>query len=387
MEGIETVSVSAGRWDEIMAEALTSSQLLADRFLTQVADVPGYAFGEIDDADLHETARRSFEQIIGSLRSEHITPELSSLAMTVASSRARRGVPAESVARAARLDFSILWAHLLEICGPQDAPLLATRVERVWRVIDEYVTAIGTAYADELVRLARSERAYRREFISRLFGNTGHSLEVMSAVAAALKLDADAQYTLVAATEPQAEELLAAIAGGPRAHDVYLYEHDGMTFAFWQATRADASGRQMPLRDPGIARVVCGVIADLTGLGAVAPAVSTVASLARAATPADGGPLSMDHGWARLAREKVREAGLDLVVDMNRRLSALRDGERERIEETVRAFLECGSVNVTATKLYCHRNTILNRLNRFTEVTGINLVVPTESARLVVGWY
>ncbi|MGH2548848.1 MAG: helix-turn-helix domain-containing protein [Thermomicrobiales bacterium] len=36
-------------------------------------------------------------------------------------------------------------------------------------------------------------------------------------------------------------------------------------------------------------------------------------------------------------------------------------------------FAESGSVSTTAAKLYCHRNTVLNRIRKFEEATGISL--------------
>jgi DNA-binding PucR family transcriptional regulator len=52
----------------------------------------------------------------------------------------------------------------------------------------------------------------------------------------------------------------------------------------------------------------------------------------------------------------------------------------------VRNFLHTGNITTTAQELFCHRNTILNRLNRFQELTGIDLAVPAQAARLVVAW-
>ena len=49
---------------------------------------------------------------------------------------------------AVRLDFSILWADLLQIADPEDAALLASRVDRVWRVVDQFATRTHTSYSD-----------------------------------------------------------------------------------------------------------------------------------------------------------------------------------------------------------------------------------------------
>jgi len=37
-------------------------------------------------------------------------------------------------------------------------------------------------------------------------------------------------------------------------------------------------------------------------------------------------------------------------------------------------------VTGTAAALYCHRNTVINRLNRFTSLTGYDITVPSQAA-------
>jgi DNA-binding PucR family transcriptional regulator len=54
--------------------------------------------------------------------------------------------------------------------------------------------------------------------------------------------------------------------------------------------------------------------------------------------------------------------------------------ERERLLAVVRAYTATGSVADVAARLYCHRNTVLNRLRRFTELTGRDVTVPADAA-------
>ena len=56
-----------------------------------------------------------------------------------------------------RLDFSILWADLVEIAAPEDAGLLASRVDLVWRVVDEFATRTHMSYLTERVGMAQEE--------------------------------------------------------------------------------------------------------------------------------------------------------------------------------------------------------------------------------------
>ena len=52
----------------------------------------------------------------------------------------------------------------------------------------------------------------------------------------------------------------------------------------------------------------------------------------------------------------------------------------------MRSYLATGSIAQSADQLFCHRNTLMNRLRRFTDLTGIDVTIPQQAARLVVAW-
>jgi len=137
---------------------------------------------------------------------------------------------------------------------------------------------------------------------------------------------------------------------------------------------------------PALADIPCGYVPEVYGLRGLPAAARTAESLAALLRPADSGPLSADAAWTRLAQQNLQDAGLDLAAQLDEALEECRGGERERLTETVQHYLSTGNVTATAEQLFCHRNTILNRINRFEELTGIDLTVPAQAARLVVAW-
>ncbi len=58
--------------------------------------------------------------------------------------------------------------------------------------------------------------------------------------------------------------------------------------------------------------------------------------------------------------------------------SRLPAAERDRILGTAITFLDTGSLVDTARRLYCHRNTIVNRLAAFERYSGLNLQRPRD---------
>ena len=54
--------------------------------------------------------------------------------------------------------------------------------------------------------------------------------------------------------------------------------------------------------------------------------------------------------------------------------------DRANLLEAVQVFAGNGSVTDTAAALYCHRKTVLNRLRRFAQLTGLDPAVPRQAA-------
>ncbi|MFE4537649.1 helix-turn-helix domain-containing protein [Streptomyces scopuliridis] len=52
--------------------------------------------------------------------------------------------------------------------------------------------------------------------------------------------------------------------------------------------------------------------------------------------------------------------------------------------QTVRAYLATGGLTASAERLYCHRNTVLNRLGRFEKLTGLDITIPEQAAIALV---
>ena len=385
------------RWIELVDQLEGRLDKLAQTFTARVREIPEYGESQVTVPEIRDTARETFRRLTHGLRggeADNGRDGLLAFASDLGSKRARAGIPPESLTSAVRLDFSILWAELLEIAAPDDAGLLASRVDLVWRVVDEFATRTHMSYLTERVRMAQEESSIQREFIARLFNQSTLSTETSAQVGSALGISPDAWCGLVAAGGEAGAGLRAASAqfgsGLQLRHRLFLHESGGTTYLFWPlpAPRATPRGApvQVPQLPPSLAGIPCGFVPEVHGLRALPAAARTAESLAALIRPNDSGPLSADAAWARLANQNLQDAGLDLAAQVEEALEECRGGERERLMETVRHFLSTGNITVTAEQLFCHRNTILNRLNRFEELTGIDLTVPSQAARLVVAW-
>jgi len=69
------------------------------------------------------------------------------------------------------------------------------------------------------------------------------------------------------------------------------------------------------------------------------------------------------------------------------RLNALPDEERSILLDTFRAWLDAGgSANDTATRIFCHPNTVRHRLHRIEELTDRLLSRPKDLAELCLAF-
>ncbi|MYQ64714.1 MULTISPECIES: PucR family transcriptional regulator, partial [unclassified Streptomyces] len=147
---------------------------------------------------------------------------------------------------------------------------------------------------------------------------------------------------------------------------------------------ADGSGGGSP--GPGgragergaTAGVRIGVGSVVTGLAAVGDA-RRFADLALGICPATGGTVRLeDHLPAALVVSSP-DLGRALAARVLGPLLRLEPADRDVLLDTLATWLECdGSAQRAGERLYCHRNTVLNRLRRCEQLTGRTLTRPGD---------
>lgn len=367
-------------WAGLMSRLADSVEDLADDFIDRVMGIESYASGVVAPDELREVAVRSLGLVVGSLADPSGFPRVERYARELGERRAHQGVPSAALTTAVRLNFPIIWSKLTELAGEELLPMLATQVESVWLVLDNYAIACYTSYVATRMREARSEVSVRQEFIAALFTSEANSPEVQTRFATVFEAPVDAYYGLLAINGRPSEEL-RLIGREPLR---FLHEASPHTFLFWPLSTTELTG---PPRLPeGLNDLACGY-AESHGLEGIAAAASRAAFISDHLQAGDSGPMNFDEAWPRLSRAHLAQAGFAVSEALDNMLEGARsDDERERVRETVEVFLATGSISETSRALYAHRNTVLNRLRRFGELTGIDLKVPAEAAKVVVAW-
>lgn len=388
-----TAELDSARWNTLL-DGL-GVEKLTDDFITRVLQLPHYEDAPLPATELRRTGEQSFEALIRSLRST--TPagapadpdELRDIKLGIATdvgvSRARADIPVDALMTAIRLDFSVLWDALTALSGPDDAPLLVARANSVWHVVDAYASQTQGAYMAERQRMATEASSVRQGLVASLFGETPPPIAVVERAAAALGLEAGTRLSVAVAAGEDAAALRVSIAlAARRGAEVFTHPFADALLAFWPADGRPGSA----LHEAGdrIAALRCGLVDDVAGLGGVHDAGELALELAHLVTEADDAALQLDTAWARLAGSRLGADGIRLAADVEAALAGCGLAERERLVETARAYLATGSVVGSAELVFCHRNTLMNRMRRFAALTGIDLAVPAQAARLVVAW-
>ena len=379
------------RWLELL-DALDLDEL-TERFMNRVVTVSGYDPAPIPVSELRRTGRLSFSTLIEGLRAGGFDGPVA-VSTEVGVSRARAGIPLEALMTAIRHDFNVLWEVLTRVANQEDAELVIRHTGIVLSTVDEYVSQVQQAYTAELARMRAEEDSVHAGLIASLFDDPDPTSERLSRIATGLGLDVDSPLLVVAATGDDVRALRVIISDHVRAGGTMFTHHLGeVLIAFTQvwgngdpATSVRGGGGQA---SEALARRIAearvgSVRAE--SIGTLRRSALTARDLADVITPDETSAMTWRRGWARLAARSLNAAGNPILVDVESALAACGPVERERLVEAVRAYLASGSIGASAGQLFCHRNTVANRLRRFAELTGVDPMIPAEAARLVVGW-
>ncbi|MFE7602096.1 PucR family transcriptional regulator [Streptomyces sp. NPDC057494] len=317
--------------------------------------------------------------------------------------RAEQGVPLDTVLQAYRRGGRVLWQVMAEHLrvragrGSDSRDLELDMASGVWETIDRYSVAMADAYRIAQLELQSRQDTRRVALFEALLDGRADDPAVASAAAAALGVPAVDRYVVVVAAQDPAAP----------PHPAPALEAQGM-WSFWRPRSGRYAGVvRLPRRVTPAGRP-----ATVTGCGAD-PAVRTLLAALRERTGATAGvspeferlsqagralrlaeqtlrTLPAGSGEAAVFDDRLAEVLLSGRTDIAERIVTVHlgpvlatGGERAALLTTLRVWLDHGcSASRAAEQLYCHRNTVLNRVGRVAELTGRS----AESGEARLGW-
>ena len=414
------------------AEALVVLHRAAQVLLDDVAGLTTTLVGELReqepayraaiDADamevwqeVHQSLRHNVASLIRPRECRDIARRTS---RAIGASRAEQGVPLDAVLHAFRLGGALVWQGLVDETArrhPEDMRLLVHVAADVWNFVDEHCALVADAYRQAERRMAWRRENRLRLMTAALLDGTARITDLPEA-ATMLDLPEEGRYVVIAAASahphapgplvtlppgtaavwhatPEAELAIVHLAGAatapkatnvtegqkaPRRDDTDMPDRAGVG-----STEGGTPG--MPLDPAALAAglhaapgVRVGISSAVVGLAALGEARRHAGTALRACPRTGGVVLLEEHLPAALVVSSP-PLGRALAERILGPLYGIDPADRDLLVETLTAWFDAeGSAQRAATRLYCHRNTVLNRLRRFEQLTGRSLSRPSD---------
>jgi hypothetical protein len=363
---LDDIEVLTGEWIDVVRPVRTS---YADR---------------VPDQEFRDVARLAFELLLRTVARLRVPEDVASVSERVGERRARQGVPLEALLDAARLDFRVVWGAMVNRAGPEDMAQLAASAYHVWEAVEGHVTGIMRAYQRTVLEMGRRAEDERRMWFARLLDNAGRNPTVVRDAALALGFDGSGRFLCAAAAARDGARLLRATAA-LRAAGVNLQQQPVASDEVLTVQLGLRVTPQTVLAQ--LSDVPCGVSPVVDGLGSVPRAVQLATATTRVLPVGAPGPRRLEDSWLDVLVHRSEELSGELADDVLGGLHTVGAAEVEtiRLLETVRVHLAgSGSIVDTAAALYCHRNTVQQRFNRFHELTGRDVRRPEDAALIAL---
>lgn len=360
------------QWSALLREVRGHTEHMAAEFVHDLRQRGLYGRGEVSDAHLHATALKTFNLLIGHLAGDVGEREIIQAATELGCARARMGIGRTALVSAVQLDFPVLWRHLRQAAtGPAHMELLADNVENLHAVVDTYALEVSNAYAMEKSRVMQDASIVSRRYVEELLRATTLSPQALAKITAGLRLEGVGQFHVFVSSSASAQrtrEILAAELMNGQVFGIGLMD----SFAFFTADLKLYSPAILRRRDKGTSGLMYSTDRGLLG---VRQAVHAGLHALQFHCVGDGWNTAAGARDDMVAR-MVHRTAPEEIARGREKLAKIHPAELEKITATVHAYCGCGSIKSTAEEVYCHRNTVINRMRTFADITGVDPTIP-----------
>jgi hypothetical protein len=360
---------------QVAVRCLERRNDLYDNWIALVRSSGRYRDSWVDESELRAKANQSFELILRGIAGEPVSDDLLATSDRVGERRADQGVSLAEVQAAANLDFQVIWEALLNEADPNEAAAMLRHAPQVWAVVDNHTRRISQAYQRRVVEMDRLSEDYRREWFRRLLKSGGERPDVVQEAAAALGFDPEARFMVSVADRAYAAHFRNArdtLAGLGRA---YHYQEIEVGDLLVVPCTEDHDQRLAT----ALACIRCAIAPAAHGLDEVPNAIKIASAILSALPPERTTPGRLKDAWFAVAAAQAPLVVNALAASLFDPLENVPDAET--LIETALAYCNGdGTVSRVANQLYCHRNTVLNRLEKLRELTGHDVRRPRDAA-------
>ncbi len=287
--------------------------------------------------------------------------------------RAQQGLPLDDVLRSFRLGGRLIWEDLVDqaaaALGPDELREIGTRL---WQVVDETSAQVAASYHAHERTALRLDEQRRAELWEGLLSGRARDPGYANEAAQILDLPVSGDYLVLTGRGLDVDAFAAATV--PHASS-WVHRTDGVVGLI--SIREHDPDRLLA-RLEGLTRAVAvGVSAAVHGLPRVHQGLGQ-ASLALRGLESPTGLAVFDQRLPEALLVSAPDVAARLVEVWVAPLLAVGGEEAPILLETARAWVSVGgSATRTASRVHCHRNTVLNRIRRISQLIGADLTQET----------
>lgn len=376
----------------IVQDLRVEEQLLGERMADCIeAEVTYFRSGAVDRADLVETTSGVLRAALDAFGQKTAVAAFDSSGATLTGLRwARMGVPLVAVLSASRISSRFTWQTVVAVAERRQAPpeLLVTVASALFHMQDLTVEAVIESYRSESTAIRVSQEAERSALVEALVNGQAMPTVTLWEIAELLQLPHDGHFTVVVA---ELQRTARGVLG-----DVERHLHSAGFRSVWrllpdvQVGIVSLPGGGQDIR--GLLRVLRANSTARQGVSPVYDDLAATAGANRLARSALLGSIGgaehvvmFDDAPLLMTSVAAPEINLRIARSVLAGLDPLSPEQRTLLLDTLSGWFDCaGSAALTAERLYLHRNTVRQRLNRLEQLTDRSLTNPRHVAELCI---
>jgi hypothetical protein len=350
------------------------------------AAVPVYRSGAVVSEE--ELTRTNFEHVHFIFTSIGHRPDVSAHESRAnGRRRAKAGMPLSSVMEAYRVAAHYLWESLADAATRQRMPaeVLVRAAGDLWLVQDSFTQAMAEGYREELTEQILTQERQHAALIQALLEGTLDDKTNLWEAAEILRLPHSGPYAVVVASMGQAGshglsqiETLLRTAGIASAWQLLHDQQTGIACLRDPRIHLDTLAEILDRRSGGVPVGVSPCYDNLQDT----PAALRLARIAVRSSTGGHGVVLFDRAPLAIAAVSDPEVMGRIAQTTLAGLAGLPDRDRRVLLDTFGVWLDTGSANAAAKRLFCHPNTVRHRLRRLEACTGRSLDEPRWVAEL-----
>lgn len=345
-----------------------------------LAHIPGYQDGLVDAERVADDCRLVFIQLLSDIGGREVPGEAKGISERVGHSRAMQGVPLADLMAAVRMDYRAMWEAISSRLHESDVVAVFAGVPRIWEAVERHSQEVTGAYMATQFGMTQVRQDERRLWFTRLLETNGRNHMLNLRACSVLSFAPDAMYIVMVGGERLGTSLdrisddIARRGFPAHVHDT----EDGPVLV----AAADGVDELRSSLEKGPARLV--YLDRVHGISLVPRALRVVQGLRASLHDEDRGLVPVSSHWHQCVFHSPSDAAPLLQSRYMESLNAVAGADRAMLLRTAECYLKSGSLSEVARELYCHRNTVTNRLDHLQRLTTLDLRVPDEAALFVL---